>query len=287
MKYTVVKNNIKAPLKKGTLTDKGRIFKIDDDAEEGHHIMCQGEPIIFHKSEPQPISIQLREKSEWKEPQQTDTKYSGINTQWLAWKKHEDNLKVYDVSDELADYIVANNLTELEEGKDFELLPDLQSWIEGTDTCGRYVAVEIEKRIGSKEAEKMEEALYSVAQDYAVKSHSPNREARRKGFIDGAFWQQEQQEKQFLSDKVNFLLANAMRRLSQGEMILLRDKLSSRLPKEEAVSEDDGLMDIPPPIGDFIMKNATGVMSDNGMLYHYSEVCNLLKRYKDTDKEDI
>ena len=33
--------------------------------------------------------------------------------------------------------------------------------------------------------DKRKDDVYEMAQEYAIKSHSPNREARRKGFIDG------------------------------------------------------------------------------------------------------
>lgn len=54
-----------------------------------------------------------------------------------------------------------------------------------------------------------------------------------EGFIAGAKFKEEQQLQQFLSDKVNYLLANAMRHLSQEERITLRDKLSRRLPEDK------------------------------------------------------
>lgn len=37
---------------------------------------------------------------------------------------------------------------------------------------------------------------------------------------------------------------------------------------------------IPPPISDFILKNSTCVMGNDGAYYHHSEVCKLLKKYK-------
>ena len=40
------------------------------------------------------------------------------------------------------------------------------------------------------------------------------------------------------------------------------------------------LEEIPEPIGNFIMENAEGVMGNDGMYYHYSDVCTLLKKYK-------
>lgn len=37
---------------------------------------------------------------------------------------------------------------------------------------------------------------------------------------------------------------------------------------------------IPPSISDFILKNSTCVMDNDGAYYHHSEVCKLLKKYK-------
>jgi hypothetical protein len=38
--------------------------------------------------------------------------------------------------------------------------------------------------------------------------------------------------------------------------------------------------EIEPPIGDFIINNAKGVQGSDGMYYHYSEVCKLIKLQK-------
>jgi hypothetical protein len=40
------------------------------------------------------------------------------------------------------------------------------------------------------------------------------------------------------------------------------------------------LVEIPEPVGNFIMENANGVMGNDGMYYHYADVCTLLKKYK-------
>jgi hypothetical protein len=37
------------------------------------------------------------------------------------------------------------------------------------------------------------------------------------------------------------------------------------------------LEEIKRPIGDFILENATGVQGQDGVYYHYSEVCKLLR----------
>ena len=43
------------------------------------------------------------------------------------------------------------------------------------------------------------------------------------------------------------------------------------------------------PIGDFILENATGVQGQDGVYYHYSEVCKLLrlqeKELKNSEKD--
>lgn len=38
---------------------------------------------------------------------------------------------------------------------------------------------------------------------------------------------------------------------------------------------------LPKPIGDFIIANAKGIMGNDGVYYHYAEVCSLLNRFKD------
>ena len=40
---------------------------------------------------------------------------------------------------------------------------------------------------------------------------------------------------------------------------------------------DDELLEIPDPIGKFIIDNANGIMGADGMYYHYTEVIKLLK----------
>jgi len=37
---------------------------------------------------------------------------------------------------------------------------------------------------------------------------------------------------------------------------------------------------LPEPIGKFVLDNAQGVQVADGMYYHYSEVCSLLRKYK-------
>ena len=39
------------------------------------------------------------------------------------------------------------------------------------------------------------------------------------------------------------------------------------------------LQELPTPIGDFVIENAKGVHTPNGTYFHYSEVCELLKKY--------
>ena len=42
----------------------------------------------------------------------------------------------------------------------------------------------------------------------------------------------------------------------------------------------DELKKVEKPVGDFILKNGKGVQGSDGTYYHYSEVCKLLKLYK-------
>ena len=37
--------------------------------------------------------------------------------------------------------------------------------------------------------------------------------------------------------------------------------------------------EFPKPIGQFIIDHAEGIQADDGMYYHYSDVCSLLKKY--------
>lgn len=39
--------------------------------------------------------------------------------------------------------------------------------------------------------------------------------------------------------------------------------------------------DIPKPIGEFIIENASGRRTNTGTYYHYKDVCKLLKLYKE------
>ena len=53
--------------------------------------------------------------------------------------------------------------------------------------------------------------------------------------------------------------------------------------KKETMTEE-----IKKPIGDFIMKNATGIQGQDGVYYHYSEVCKLLRlQEKQLKKSDL
>ena len=51
--------------------------------------------------------------------------------------------------------------------------------------------------------------------------------------------------------------------------------------KVYSFEDDPDLVDIEPPIGYFIINNITGVMGNDGMYYHYSDVCKLLLLYKE------
>lgn len=59
------------------------------------------------------------------------------------------------------------------------------------------------------------------------------------------------------------------------------------IPPLESDEEDEGIREVEKPIGDFIMANATGVMGNNGMFYHYADVCNLLKSYHESELKKI
>ena len=48
-----------------------------------------------------------------------------------------------------------------------------------------------------------------------------------------------------------------------------------------------GMEEVKKPIGDFIMENATGVQGQDGVYYHYSEVCKLLRLQEKELKKDI
>ena len=47
--------------------------------------------------------------------------------------------------------------------------------------------------------------------------------------------------------------------------------------KDQEEIEKELLVEIPEPIGTFIIDNADGVMGADGMYYHYTEVIKLLK----------
>lgn len=49
---------------------------------------------------------------------------------------------------------------------------------------------------------------------------------------------------------------------------------------------DDGLIEIPEPRGKFIIDNANGVMGNDGMYYHFTEVIKLLRLQEDKLTKD-
>ena len=59
------------------------------------------------------------------------------------------------------------------------------------------------------------------------------------------------------------------------------DKMKNNTEKEYSFEDDPDLIDIEPPIGDFIINNITGVMCNDGVYYHFGEVCKLLRLYKE------
>jgi len=44
--------------------------------------------------------------------------------------------------------------------------------------------------------------------------------------------------------------------------------------------EKNKIVEIEEPIGNFIIDNSKGTQTENGVYYHYSDVCKLLKDYK-------
>jgi len=46
------------------------------------------------------------------------------------------------------------------------------------------------------------------------------------------------------------------------------------------------LNEIPAPIGDFIIKNADGVILNGGGYYHYTDVCKLLTKMRNETRID-
>lgn len=65
----------------------------------------------------------------------------------------------------------------------------------------------------------------------------------------------------------------------QSVIIKVQDILLSNLPKKS--DNEFELIEIPKPVvSDFIIENATGVMGNDGMYYHFTEVIKLLKLYK-------
>lgn len=74
--------------------------------------------------------------------------------------------------------------------------------------------------------------------------------------------------------------------LSDGKISELRNViirvqqiLLSELNYGAKEDDDDGLVEIPEPVGKFIIDNANGTMGNDGMYYHYAEVIKLLKLY--------
>ena len=50
---------------------------------------------------------------------------------------------------------------------------------------------------------------------------------------------------------------------------------------------EEELEEIQMPIGNFIMNNAKGVMCDDGVYYHYAQVCRLLRLYHEEKTKPI
>lgn len=45
--------------------------------------------------------------------------------------------------------------------------------------------------------------------------------------------------------------------------------------------------ELPKPVGDFILKHAVGVEGNDGMYYHYSDVCRLLCQYHEAEVKKL
>jgi len=61
----------------------------------------------------------------------------------------------------------------------------------------------------------------------------------------------------------------------------LADKKANEKPVEMSMDDkiDQELIEIPIPIGDFVMEHGNGVMFTDGMYYHFAEVIKLLRAY--------
>lgn len=66
----------------------------------------------------------------------------------------------------------------------------------------------------------------------------------------------------------------------QSIIIRIQDILLSNLPKKSETDNQDEIEIPKPVVSDFIIENATGVMGNDGMYYHFTEVIKLLKLYK-------
>ena len=72
-------------------------------------------------------------------------------------------------------------------------------------------------------------------------------------------------------------------RISELNLVIVRVQqiLLSELPKKVKLDNSLELEEIVAPIvSDFIMDNATGIMGNDGLYYHFTEVIKLLKLYK-------
>lgn len=85
---------------------------------------------------------------------------------------------------------------------------------------------------------------------------------------------------------LNMLIAN-IDEVSEEDLDMSAEQIEQSVKEIEAEipTEDDGslkLEPLPKPIGQFIIdQGVEGVMLQNGKYYHYADVCNLLKKYKE------
>ncbi len=78
--------------------------------------------------------------------------------------------------------------------------------------------------------------------------------------------------------KVHPALIKAKEYITKHELAIFILNAQNVPPLDLNKSSD--LVDVDPPIGDFILKNATGELRADGTYYHYSEVCMLLNHYR-------
>ncbi len=72
-------------------------------------------------------------------------------------------------------------------------------------------------------------------------------------------------------------------KIAELQLVIVRVQqiLLSELPKKSEIDKPFELQEIPEPVvSQFIIDNAKGLMGNDGMYYHFIDVCKLLKLYK-------